>query len=45
VAQAYVTATVTVWDEDPTTAQERLALVEKTIQARFHLYARNGERD
>jgi type IV secretion system protein VirB4 len=34
VAQAYVTATVTVWDEDPTVAAERLALVEKTIQGR-----------
>src|SRR5918994_5516038 len=34
VAQAYVTATVTVWDEDPSVAAERLALVEKTIQVR-----------
>ena len=34
VAQAYVTATVTVWNEDPAVAQERLALVEKTIQGR-----------
>ncbi|SEP49404.1 type IV secretion system protein VirB4 [Rhodospirillales bacterium URHD0017] len=34
VAQAYVTATVTVWDEDPSVAAERLALVEKTIQGR-----------
>jgi type IV secretion system protein VirB4 len=34
VAQAYVTATVTVWDEDPIAAQDRLALVEKTIQGR-----------
>jgi type IV secretion system protein TrbE len=34
VAQAYVTATVTVWDDDPAIAQERLALVEKTIQGR-----------
>jgi type IV secretion/conjugal transfer VirB4 family ATPase len=34
VAQAYVTATVTVWGEDPAIAQERLALVEKTIQGR-----------
>jgi type IV secretion/conjugal transfer VirB4 family ATPase len=34
VAQAYVTATVTVWDEDPNVAAERLALVEKTIQGR-----------
>ena len=34
VAQAYVTATVTVWDEDPIIAQDRLRLVEKTIQGR-----------
>jgi type IV secretion system protein VirB4 len=34
VAQAYVTATVTVWDDDPAIAQERLALVEKSIQGR-----------
>jgi type IV secretion system protein VirB4 len=34
VGQAYVTATVTVWDDDPAVAQERLALVEKTIQGR-----------
>jgi type IV secretory pathway VirB4 component len=34
VAQAYVTATVTVWDDDRAIAAERLALVEKTIQGR-----------
>jgi type IV secretion system protein VirB4 len=34
VAQAYVTATVTVWDEDPAIARDRLGLVEKTIQGR-----------
>jgi len=34
VGEAYVTATVTVWDEDPRTADERLRLVEKTIQGR-----------
>ncbi|WP_342629805.1 conjugal transfer protein TrbE [Nguyenibacter vanlangensis] len=34
VGQAYVTATVTVWDEDPTAAADRLRLVEKTIQGR-----------
>src|SRR5712692_9393088 len=34
VAQAYVTATVTVWDEDPVIAQDRLRLVEKTVQGR-----------
>ncbi|KON64014.1 type IV secretion system protein virB4 [Komagataeibacter europaeus] len=34
VGQAYVTATVTVWDEDPTIAADRLRLVEKTIQGR-----------
>jgi type IV secretion system protein TrbE len=34
VGQTYVTATVTVWDEDPRIADERLRLVEKTIQGR-----------
>jgi type IV secretion system protein TrbE len=34
VGEAYVTATVTVWDTDPRTADERLRLVEKTIQGR-----------
>jgi len=34
VGQAYVTATVTVWDEDPRVAEDRLRLVEKTIQGR-----------
>ena len=34
VGEAYVTATVTVWDEDPRIADERLRLVEKTIQGR-----------
>ncbi|MBU6474217.1 MAG: conjugal transfer protein TrbE, partial [Alphaproteobacteria bacterium] len=32
--QAYVTATVTVWDEDPRIADEKLRLVEKIIQGR-----------
>ena len=31
---AYVTATVTVWDEDPRAASEKLRLVEKIIQGR-----------
>ncbi len=31
---AYVTATVTVWDADPRTAQEKLRLVEKVVQGR-----------
>ncbi|MFG1277160.1 conjugal transfer protein TrbE [Xanthobacter autotrophicus] len=31
---AYVTATVTVWDVDPRTADEKLRLVEKVIQGR-----------
>jgi len=31
---AYVTATVTVWDEDPAMAAEKLRLVEKVIQGR-----------
>ena len=34
VGQAYVTATVTVWDENPRIAEDRLRLVEKTIQGR-----------
>jgi len=34
VGQAYVTATVTVWDEDSRVAEDRLRLVEKTIQGR-----------
>lgn len=34
VGQAYVTATVTVWDEDPGIANEKLRLVEKIIQGR-----------
>ncbi|GAA0631533.1 conjugal transfer protein TrbE [Sphingomonas ursincola] len=32
--QAYVTATVTVWDENPSLAAEKLRLVEKVIQGR-----------
>lgn len=32
--QAYVTATMTVWDEDPRLADEKLRLVEKIIQGR-----------
>ncbi|TFI58283.1 conjugal transfer protein TrbE [Sphingomonas parva] len=31
---AYVTATVTVWDRDPTVAAEKLRLVEKVVQSR-----------
>jgi type IV secretion system protein VirB4 len=31
---AYVTATITVWDADPRTADEKLLLVEKVIQGR-----------
>jgi type IV secretion system protein TrbE len=34
VGEVYVTATVTVWDEDFRVADERLRLVEKTIQGR-----------
>ncbi len=34
VAQAFVTASVVVWDEDPRAATEKLRLVEKTIQGR-----------
>jgi type IV secretion system protein VirB4 len=34
IGEAYVTTTVTVWDEDPRIADERLRLVEKLIQGR-----------
>jgi type IV secretion system protein VirB4 len=34
IGQAYVTATVTVWDEDARVAEERLRQVEKVIQGR-----------
>src|ERR1700728_3723939 len=34
VGEAYVTATITVWDEDARLADERLRQVEKTIQGR-----------
>ena len=34
VGEAYVTATVTVWDADARVAEERLRLVEKVIQGR-----------
>ena len=32
--EAFVTATVTVWDDDPNAADEKLRLVEKVIQGR-----------
>ncbi|WP_407114102.1 conjugal transfer protein TrbE [Bradyrhizobium sp. LMG 9283] len=34
IGQAFVTATVTVWDRDPGAADEKLRLVEKVIQGR-----------
>lgn len=34
VGEAYVTATVTVWDRDPGIATEKLRLVDKIVQAR-----------
>jgi type IV secretion system protein TrbE len=34
IGEAYVTATVTVWDQDARTADEKLRLVEKVIQGR-----------
>ena len=34
IGQAYVTATVTIWDEDARVADEKLRLVEKVIQGR-----------
>ncbi|ASP91630.1 conjugal transfer protein TrbE [Sinorhizobium meliloti] len=33
ISEAYVTATVTVWDADPRIAEEKLRLVEKVIQS------------
>ena len=34
IGEAFVTATITVWDDDPATADEKLRLVEKVIQGR-----------
>ena len=34
VGEAYVTATITVWNADPRIAEERQRLVEKTVQGR-----------
>jgi type IV secretion system protein VirB4 len=34
IGQAFVTATITVWDRDPRAADEKLRLVEKVIQGR-----------
>lgn len=34
IGQAFVTATITVWDADPAAADEKLRLVEKVIQGR-----------
>ena len=34
ISSVYLTATVTVWDQDPATADEKLRLVEKVIQGR-----------
>ncbi len=42
IGEAYVTATVTVWDEDARAADERLRLVEKTIQGRDFTCIREG---
>ena len=42
IGEAYVTATVTVWDEDARAADERLRLVEKTIQGRDFTCIRKG---
>ena len=42
VGEAYVTATVTVWNEDPRIADERLRLVEKAIQGRDFTCMREG---
>ena len=42
IGEAYVTATVTVWDEDARLADERLRLAEKTIQGRDFTCIREG---
>ena len=42
IGEAYVTATVTVWDEDARAADERLRLVEKNIQGRDFTCIREG---
>ena len=42
IGEAYVTATVTVWDEDARTADERRRLVEKTIQGHDFTCIREG---
>jgi type IV secretion system protein VirB4 len=34
IGEAFVTATISVWDGDPATADEKLGLVEKVIQGR-----------
>ena len=34
IGEAFVTATITVWDSDPATADEKLRLVEKVVQGR-----------
>ena len=42
IGEAYVTATVTVWDVDARVADERLRLVEKAIQGRDFTCIREG---
>ena len=42
IGEAYVTATVTAWDKDARAADERLRLVEKTIQGRDFSCIREG---
>ena len=42
VGQVYVTASVTVWDDDPNVAAEKLRLVEKIIQGRDFTCAVEG---
>ena len=42
IGEAYVTATVTVWSDDARLADERLRIVEKTIQGRDFTCIREG---
>src|SRR6201987_4009711 len=34
IGEAFVTATITVWDDDPSIADEKIILVEKVIEGR-----------
>jgi type IV secretion system protein TrbE len=44
IGEAFVTATITVWDESPRIADERLRLVEKVTRTRLHLHGGDRQR-